>query len=165
VRIFDRDDKTEDARVEKKNGGVVGPYKALFARGTIIIGDAEADVEEGDTILRLLPNGRDERNYVTKAQFYKNGKESHYQIEFRKGGAPVENKPVHNINISGTNAVQIGDYNNQDIANSFELLFQKIESSSASPEDKMEAKSLLTKGLSHPLVAAVLGTVTGNFLS
>lgn len=157
--------KSEDARIEKANGDVVGPYKASFAGNTIILDDPKADVEEGDTILRQLPNGKDERSFVTEATFFNTGvgrRGPHYQIKFRKGNAPVEHKPVQNINISGAQSVQIGDYNSQNIINSFEALSQKIESSSATLEEKEEAKSLLSKCLSHPLVVSVLGTAVGS---
>lgn len=155
--------KLEDAIIEKVNGDMTGPYKASFAGNTIIINDPQADVEEGDTILRRLPNGKDERSVVTNAIFYNTsigGFGPHYQIKFKKGGL-MEHKPVQNINISGAQSVQIGDYNNQSIINSFEALSQKIESSSASIEEKKEAKSLLSEFLSHPLVVSVLGAATG----
>ena len=158
-------DKKEDARVEKKNGNVIGPYKALFAGNTIIIDDPMADVEEGDAILRQLPNGKDERSYVTQATFYNMGVGKmgpHYQIKFKKGGAPVEHKPVQNIHINGAQSIQMGDYNTQNIVNSFEALVKKIDSASASPEEKEEAKSLLSKFLSHPLVVSVLGAAVGS---
>lgn len=157
----------EDARVEKKNGDIIGPYKAMFAGSTIVIDNPEADIEEGDTILRKLPNGKDERSYVTEATFYNvgvGGMGPHYQIKFKKGGAPVEHKPTQNINISGAQSVQIGDHNTQNIINSFESLVKKIESSSATPQEKEEAKSLLSKLLTHPLVVSVLGAAAGSIL-
>ncbi|MFM5839692.1 hypothetical protein ACET68_14495 [Aeromonas rivipollensis] len=106
--------KREDARVEKPNGDVLGPYKAMFAGSSIIIDDPKADVEEGDSILRLLPNGKDERSFVTEATFYNTGvgiMGPHYQIKFKKGGAPVDYKPVQNIHINNAQSIQIGDFN------------------------------------------------------
>lgn len=158
----------EDARVEKKNGDVCGPYKALFAGNTIIIDDPKADIEEGDTILRLLPNGKDERSYVTAATFYNMGVGGigpHFQIKYKKGGAPVEHKPVQNFHINNAQSIQIGDFNTQNVVNSFEALVKKIESSTATPEEKEEAKSLLSKFLSHPLVASLLGAAAGAIIS
>ena len=155
----------EEARVEKNNGEVIGPFKALFAGNTIIIDDPKADVEEGDTILRQLPNGKDERSLVTDATFYNQGVGGvgpHYQIKFRKGAAPEFQKPTQNIHIGSAQSIQIGDYNTQNIVNSFEALTQIIESSSATDEEKAEAKSLLSKFLSHPLVASILGGVAGS---
>lgn len=160
-------DKKEEARVEKPNGDVIGPYKALFAGNTIIIDNPKADVEEGDTILRLLPNGKDERSYVTEATFYSTGSGRtgpHYQIKFKKGGVPVEHKPVQNFHINNAQSIQIGDFNSQNIVNSFEALVNKIESSSATPEEKEEAKSLLEKFLSHPAVVSVLGAAAGAII-
>lgn len=156
--------KREDARVEKPNGDVLGPYKAMFAGNTIIIDDPKADIEEGDSILRLLPNGKDERSYVTEATFYNMGVGRigpHCQIKFKKGGTPVGHKPVQNFHISNAQSIQIGDFNTQNVVNSFEALVKKIECSSASPEEKEEAKSLLSKFLSHPVVVSVLGAAAG----
>ncbi|MCS0445090.1 RIP homotypic interaction motif-containing protein [Vibrio diabolicus] len=157
--------KSEEARIEKVNGDIIGPYKASFAGSVIIIDDQTADVEEGDTILRQLPNGKDERSIVTEATFYNTGagrRGPHYQVKFRKGAISSEHKPVQNINISGAQSIQIGDYNNQNIINSFEALSEKIDSSSASEVEKEEAKSLLSKCLSHPLVVSVLGSAVGT---
>lgn len=159
--------KGEEARVEKPNGDVLGPYKAMFAGSTIIIDDPKADVEEGDSILRLLPNGKDERSYVTEATFYDMGvgrMGPHYQIKFKKGGAPAAHKPVQNFHINNPQSIQIGDFNTQNVVNSFEALVKKIESSSASPEEKEEAKSLLSKFLTHPVVVSVLGAAVGAVL-
>lgn len=158
----------EDARVEKQSGDVVGPYKALFAGNTIIIDDPRADIEEGDTILRLLPNGKDERSYVTEATFYNMGVGGigpHFQIKYKKGGAPVEHKPVQNFHINNAQSIQIGDFNTQNVVNSFESLVKKIESSTATQNEKEEAKSLLSKFLSHPLVVSLLGAAAGAIVS
>lgn len=51
----------------------------------------------------------------------------------------------------------IDDHNVQHIANSLQGLIEKIESSNTTPSEKAEAKSLLQKVLSNPVVAAVLG--------
>jgi hypothetical protein len=156
--------KKEDARIEKSNGQVIGPYKAVFAGNTIIIADQMADIEEGDTILRKLPNGRDERSIVTSATFYSQGVSSlgpHYQVKFRKGGDSPVQKPTQHINITGAQSVQIGDYNTQNIINSFEALVKQIEATPASSIEKEEAKSRLRAFLTHPLVVSVLGAVAG----
>lgn len=156
----------EQARVEKPNGEILGPYKAMFAGNTIIIDDPKADIEEGDTILRQLPNGRDERSYVTNATFFNSGIGNfgpHYQIKFKKGNNSVEHKPAQNFHINAQ-SVQIGDFNSQTIVNSFDALVQKIESSSSSQQEKEEAKTLLSKFLSHPAVVAILGAAAGSVI-
>lgn len=157
----------EDARIEKANGSIVGPYKSTFAGSTIVIWDEKADVEEGDTILRLLPSGKDERSLVTEAKFFQSmhSIKAHYQIKFTKGvAAKMQKSPSHNITIHGAQSVQIGDYNTQNIINSFQALKNQIESSSASPQEKEEAKSLISQLLSHPLVTSILGAAAGAAL-
>ncbi|SBV53150.1 RIP homotypic interaction motif [Xanthomonas bromi] len=155
----------EEARVERRDGQVVGPYKAKFAGSTIIIADQMADVEAGDTVLRRLPNGKDERSVVTEATFFDQGITgigAHYQVKFRKGGESTAQRPSHNITISGAQSIQIGDYNVQNIANSFDTLVKMIESSNAPPQEKEEAKSLISQLLQHPAVVAIIGGLAGG---
>lgn len=157
----------EDARIEKADGNIVGPYKASFAGSTIFITDEKADLEEGDTILRELPNGKDERSVVTEATLYRKGiggMGAHYQVKFRKGGQAPSQTPTQNINISGNSSVQIGNHNTQNIINAFDSLVKEIESTDASNDEKQEAKSRLKEFLEHPLVVAVLGTAAGSIV-
>jgi hypothetical protein len=159
--------KQEDARVEKKDGEVVGPYKMVFAGTTIIVWDAKADIEEGDIVLRTLPNGRDERSEVTAATFYNTGHmQPHYQLKFRKGAPKEMAKPGNTIHIHGIHGgqVQIGDHNTQNIVNALRELQQRIDSSDGTPELRQEAKGLLTTLLAHPLVTSVLGGLAGGLV-
>lgn len=153
----------EDARIEKTNGNVVGPYKAIFAGDTIMVVDAEADVEEGDTVLRRLPSGRDERSRVTDATFISAMMDipAHYQLKFQKAGT-AESKAVGNtFNIHG-GQIQIGDHNTQNIINALQELKGKIDSADAPPEQKLQARALLSSLLAHPLVTSVLGGLAGG---
>ncbi|MGY1459851.1 MULTISPECIES: hypothetical protein [unclassified Luteimonas] len=155
----------EEARVEKRDGQVIGPYKARFAGSTIVIADPMADVETGDTVLRRLPNGKDERSVVTEATFFNQGVGrigAHYQVKFRKGGESTAPRPSHNITISGAQSVQIGDYNTQNIVNSFDSLVKMIDSSNVPPQEKAEAKSLIGQLLQHPAVVAIIGGLAGG---
>ena len=157
----------EDARIEKADGSIVGPYKARFAGSTIFIADEKADLEEGDTILRELPNGKDERSVVTEATFFRKGiggMGAHYQVKFRKGGQAPSQAPTQNINISGPSSVQIGDHNTQHIMNVFEGLVKVIESADASDDEKHEAKGRLRDFLKHPLVVSVLGSAAASIV-
>jgi len=158
----------ESTRVEKKNGSIAGPYKAIFAGDTIIIPDAQADIEEGDVLIRKLPNGRDERSIVTGATFYQKIRSipPHFQIKFKKWSEKdMQQKPSHNITINSAQSVQIGDYNTQNIINSIQALKNQIEASPGTIEQKEEAKSLLSKFMSHPLVTSILGASAGAFIS
>jgi hypothetical protein len=154
----------EDARVEKNDGSVIGPYKATFAGNTIVIWDAQADIVDGDVILRNLPSEKEERSLVAEATFFQkmHSIPSHYQIKFKKWSeSQMQQKPSHNITIHGAQSVQIGDYNTQNIINSIQALNNQIESSTASEKEKEEAKSLLSKFLNHPLVTSILGAAAG----
>lgn len=156
--------KKEDALVEKKDGGLVGPYKTVFAGDTIIVWDATADVEEGDVVLRKLPNGRDERSEVTAATFYDTGRmQAHYQLKFRKGTVKNMATSTNTFHIHG-GQVQIGDHNTQNIVNALRELQQRIDSGDGTPEQKQEAKGLLTAFIAHPLVTSVLGGLAGGLV-
>ena len=153
-----------DARVEKRDGQVLGPHKATFAGSTIIILDRMADIETGDTILRQLPNGKDERSVVTEALFFDQSLSHigpHYQVKFRKGGESTAQRTTQNIHIASAQSIQIGDNNTQSIVNSFEALVKMIDSSGASSSEKEEAKSRLNKFFEHPLVGSIVGGVVG----
>ena len=65
------------------------------------------------------------------------------------------------INISNSNNVVVGNHNHQVIDNSVKELVKLINSSSASPEQKEEAKNLLGQFLKHPLVTSIAGGVVG----
>ena len=154
----------EDAQVQKNDGSIAGPYKATFAGSTIVIWDTQADIEEGDVILRKLPSGKDEHSQVSEAKFYQkmHSIPSHYKVKFKKWSSnQMQQKPSHNITIHGAQSVQIGDYNTQNIINSIQALKNQIESSNVSAQEKEEAKSLLSKFLGHPLVTSILGATAG----
>lgn len=117
----------DEARIEKQDGSVIGPYRASFPGQIIFLLDEKADVEEGDVILRELPSGKDERCIVTEATFYKRGISGmgpHYQLKYRKGGQSNMQKPSQTINIHGAQSVQVGDYNAQNI--DFDLLAERL---------------------------------------
>lgn len=154
----------EKALVEKRDGQVLGPYEATFAGNTIIIADRMADVESGDTILRSLPNGKQERSVVTEVTFFNRAIGNlgpHYQVKFRLGGEVASSHPSQHISITGAQSVQIGDHNTQSIVNSFEALAKMIDSSNAPAGEKNEAKTLLSQFLRHPLVVSIVGAVAG----
>lgn len=154
----------ESVRVQKEDGTVKGPYEASFTENIIIVRDLKADITQGDKIIRKLPNENDAYYYVTKVDCYSKslgGIPPHYQVKFTQvpPAQPME-KNIQNINFHGSQNVQIGDYNTQNITNTFNELIQKIENSAASETEKQQAKSLLNQFLSHPLVVSILGAAT-----
>ncbi|CAI1934078.1 Uncharacterised protein [Serratia fonticola] len=148
----------ENAFILKENGDRKGPYKAKFAGDTVIINDKMADIDDGDTIVRMLPNGKEEHKKINKANFFDTsiaGFEPHYQLEV---GPKIATPPPssQNISIHGGN-VQIGNHNHLQVTNSIETLNNLINNSQASAEQKREAKSLLSKLAEHPLITAIAG--------
>lgn len=158
----------ESVRVQKEDCTIKGPYEAFFTENTIIVSDLKADITQGDKIIRKLPNENDEYYYVTKVDCYSKSLGSippHYHVKFTQTppSRPME-KNIQNINIHGSQNVQIGDYNAQNITNTFNELIQKIENSTASEAEKENVKSLLKQFLSHPLVVSILGSAIGALL-
>lgn len=153
----------DDALIEKPDGTILGPYQAIFSGSSIMLDDVQADVQEGDVVLRRLPNGRDERFHITTATFYNRMATipAHYQLKYKKAGTS-EPKPMgHTFNIHG-GQIQIGDHNTQNIINALQDLKGKIDSADAPPEQKQQAKALLGTLLAHPLVTSVLGGFAGG---
>lgn len=152
----------EDAFIVKNDGSRCGPYKAKFAGDTVIVNDQMADIDDGDTVIRILPNGKEEHKEIYKATFYDvpiAGYGPHFQLKVgpKKSISPVS---TQQINIHGGN-VQIGDHNRQEITNSIETLNNLINSSQGTPQQKEEAKSLLRKLAEHPLLTAIAGGAIG----
>jgi len=70
---------------------------------------------------------------------------------------------TNNVTVVGgkNHSFQVGDNNEAVIE--FQLsLSKKIESLNASPEEKEEAKSLLSRFVEHPLINTILGAGLGN---
>lgn len=51
---------TESSEVQKSDGTLVGPYEFIFTGEVIVTWNVTADLDEGDLILRKLPNGKSE---------------------------------------------------------------------------------------------------------
>ncbi|MFC6123227.1 hypothetical protein ACFPZP_19450 [Citrobacter bitternis] len=148
----------EEAFILKKDGNRVGPYKSKFAGDTVIVNDKMADIDDGDTVIRVLPNGKEEHKEIYKANFHDTGIGGfgpHFQLKV----GPKKMMPAlssQQINIHGGN-VQIGDHNRLEITNSIETLNNLINSSQGTPQQKEEAKGLLRKLAEHPLLTAIAG--------
>lgn len=152
--------------IEKPNGSRNGPYKTAVVDGAANIFDATLDVDEGDKLIRPLPNGKEEVYLVTHTAFSQGLRGAippHFSLKLQKTTsiqpAMARSTTVHINNSSG---VQVGDHNVVNIQNALNELIQRIDVASASPEQKSEAKSLLANFLAHPLVCSVLGAVAGG---
>ncbi|EMP5336923.1 hypothetical protein AAIG28_23280 [Citrobacter freundii] len=88
----------------------------------------------------------------SRAISVKHGKNRSYEL-----GASMQ---IATLNVHGP--AQVGNGNTQNIHNVFNQLLQQIETSSASDEDKQEARSRLAKFLEHPLVGSIVGGLAGS---
>ncbi len=146
-------ERTPDARS--------GPFKAVVGKN-ITIFDGSLDVTEGDVVIRLLPNGKEERRLVTEANFnQKFGSiPAHYVLEVSKEGSMKKENATtttNNFNFHNSQGIQIGDYNTQNLQVALNEVLTKLNESGASHKDIEEAKGRLAKFLEHPLVSSVVG--------
>lgn len=153
----------------KSDGSRVGPYQSVVTPSAITIMENVVDVDEGDHVLRQIPSGKEEVYLVLSAD-YSPGIGSippSYKLRVRKTTAISPEYPMPKsttININNSTGVQVGDYNTQHIQAVFDGLIQEIEKSSASAEEKAEAKGRLSAFLSHPVVATVIGSAASALL-
>lgn len=160
---------TDQVYLIKPNGAKTGPYKVALSSDQVSIFDESLDVEESDTIMRKLPNGKPETYTVLEVNFTNKFHEipACYNLKIRKDSSLVAHNKVQttNINISHSQGFQIGDHNVQNIVDSFQELIRRIDNSTASDTDKTEAKKQMQKFLEHPLVCSVLGSAIGSLLA
>jgi hypothetical protein len=88
----------------------------------------------------------------SRAISVKHGKNRSYEL-----GASMQ---IATLNVHGP--AQVGNGNIQNIHNVFNQILKEINDSSATDEDKTEAKSRLSKFLEHPLVGSIVGGVAGS---
>lgn len=155
--------------IQSKNGSKTGPYRCAFSNNNVITFETSISVEEGDKILRSLPNGKEESFTVLETS-YNDGLRNtkpFWKLVVRKDTS-LKEKSMRNttsINIHNSQGIQVGDHNTQrNVANSFETLISIIEESNYSEQEKTEAKNKLKEFISHPLVSSILGSVVGNLM-
>lgn len=129
--------------------------------------------EEGWLLSRTLPGGREER-YLIKAAHFSPGHSAipaHWSLTLAKGTSMAQMqedtraKQAPVININNSQGIQIGDNNVQHIASSLQGLIEKIDQSSATVEEKSEARGLVSRLLSNPTVAGVLGAAASGVIA
>lgn len=133
----------------------------------VTIFDESLDVDEGDSIVRNLPNGKAESYTVLEAHFRqpRGSFPASYKLTLRKDSSLVaREKAATTINISHSQGFQVGDHNVQNLVESFKVMVNAIDDADASEEEKQEAKGRLAKFLEHPLVCSVLGGAVGGLV-
>jgi hypothetical protein len=101
----------DDIDVVAPDGTVRSRVKGYYSGKQIIIDDMSVDVQPGDEIRRLLPNGKEEAFVVDDPKFYKGGHfGSHYQVSIsRRREFDPKTGGNYNIHVTGPNArVSIG---------------------------------------------------------
>lgn len=151
----------------KASGRRLGPYKTALSSEGAQIFDGNLDVDEGDCLVRPLPNGKVDSYTVLEAHFNQRfgGIPAHFDLKLKKSTfmtTPVPLPRNTTIHISNSSGVQVGDNNILNIQNAFNDLIQRVDDSGGSPSDKQEAKSRISALLAHPLVASILGGVSGG---
>ncbi|WP_426817908.1 hypothetical protein ACP3TC_07545 [Winslowiella sp. 2C04] len=158
--------KQEPAFIEKSDGTRLGPYKGTFAGSTVIIDDPNADIDDGDKVIRTLPNQKEEIKLIKSCEFFNNSLGTygpHYQLQVGSAKMqPASSATTQHINVSG-GTVQIGNHNRIEFKQNIESLISIINDSVANEEDKNAAKGLLKKFLEHPLLVSIAGTTAGSF--
>lgn len=148
----------DEIYIEAKDGSQVGPVKASVQGNKVFVNDISLTIEEGGRILRTLPNGKSEVHRILECNLFKGGSLSHYKIYTQKEGSLIQTpSSTTTINISHSQGIQIGDQNVQNIVNTFEILYEAIESAEATEQEKMDAKSKLKSFLSSPIISALVG--------
>ena len=91
---------------------------------------------------------------------------SAFGVDVIEGGASapisITLDQSHNISVSSSSHVQIGDGNVQGISIHVQHLAEAIDTAKASPEQKAEAKGALRQFLEHPAVTTVLGRIASS---
>jgi hypothetical protein len=163
--------QNDNVYIEKPTGERSGPFKtAVGAKNgfSASIFEETLDVEEGWRLVRPLPNGRDELFTILEANYSPGLRRipPHWTLKLRKESSlATPARPPSTITINNSSGIQIGDHNVQHIANGFVGLIERIESSGALPQEKVEAKGLIRKALENPTVAAVLGSAVAGVLA
>lgn len=152
----------DDCYVIDEAGNRHGPYRTCFTpNGVLDIQEPTLIVHEGDSLVQPLPNGQEFLFTVTKVDFTSGMMDfpAFWRVEYQKQGsrqkAPAVTSSVYNFH--GSNNVQIGDNNIQNIRNAVEALVQGINDAPTTPAEKEKAKGLLRTFLENPTTASVLG--------
>lgn len=104
--------------------------------------------------IRILKSARDTLETLKDSNLYR-----------KESGLPKKKKMgKQNINIHGATNVQIGDYNQQQVIQTFTELIKQIEESDASADEKANALSKLKDFVNLPLVSSVVGGALGGLI-
>lgn len=101
----------------KQNGSVVDNIKASIQDGRIFVNRSDIIFDEGDTINRILSNGKVENYTIISATFYENfgGIPAHYELKVHKnvaGQEKIAKATSITVNASGNAKINIDSVDN-----------------------------------------------------
>jgi hypothetical protein len=98
--------KPEDIDVVAPDGTIRSQVQGYYSGKQFVIDDMSVDIQPGDEIRRLLPNGKEDVFFVEDPKFYRDGPfGSHYQVSVsRRGSFPKHTGGNYNITVSGINS-------------------------------------------------------------
>ncbi len=85
-------------KLKKSNGEIIDDIKAIISKETIVIDSADLPIEEGDILIRILPNKLEEKYEILDYTFYQKMFDipAHYQIEYQRYTEKNSNKKIEN---------------------------------------------------------------------
>ncbi|MCG7377403.1 hypothetical protein MH215_10385 [Paenibacillus sp. ACRSA] len=127
-----RENEYENVTIVKLNGKKFENVEVVIGPDEVVIEDGSLPVEEGDKILRLLPNGLTETYIVLDRGFYDRFLDipAHYQAKVRKESTiDLQRSSAMHFNIGTVYGSNIGTQGNAHIENvfNFEKVNQLIE--------------------------------------
>lgn len=162
--------ENDEVFVIDERGHRQGPYKTAFNSKKLTIFNETLDINDGDKIVRALPNVKEDIYTVVESSYNSafHGIPGHYSLKLRKDSALSNegHRTVNKtVNINNSTGFQVGDGNVQNITDCIQSLVENIESFDVTNEEKMIARSKIKEMLSNPTVAAILGGSVSSLLS
>jgi hypothetical protein len=151
---------TDKVLILKADGTEIGPYECAFDGSSCTIFDESLDVDEGDDVLRALPNGKTETHKILEVRYTArfHGIPAAYELALQKATSLLpQRKGGTVVNITQSHGIQIGDNNSLAISSGLESLITEIEKSESDTSEKNHAKEALANLLRHPIVVAIVG--------
>lgn len=151
---------TDKVLILKLDGTELGPYDCALDGSSCTIFDESLVADEGDVVLRKLPNGKVETHKVLDVEYTADfhGIPASYKLTLEKPSSLLPRiKGDTIVNITQSHGIQVGDYNSLAISSGLDSLITEIEKSTADAQAKKSAKDSLANLLRHPIVVAVVG--------
>jgi len=162
---------TDECYVIDKSGVRNGPFKTRFTSNdyVMVVHTDAFGVEVGEELVQLLPNKKELKFVVTDFSYQKglSRQPDFWRVTFSRKTLPSVEAPAVNptYHFHGSNNVQIGDNNIQNIRSAVETLVHGINNAQTTPQEKEKAKGLLRTFLENPTTASVLGAAATGVLA